>query len=232
MKKVGIVGGTGPEATLAYYQSILAKVQERLGNQEVLPELFIASIDMYRIFQLLETNRHADLVDYLTKAVQSLERAGADFAVLSANTSHIVFEQVQKQANIPLISIVEATCAEAAAQELAKVGLIGTEFTMEHDFYQKTFAQHGIEVVVPEAEDQQYIHQKIVDELERGVVKPETKEQFLKMIEKLAAAHELQGIILGCTELPLLIKPADLQLPQLNTTAIHVNHIVDEIVGG
>lgn len=229
MKKVGIIGGTGPEATVDYYQSILAKYQERLSCKDDLPELIINSINMYKIFKLLEEDRLEELIDYLVEAVQVLERAGADFAVLSANTTHIVFNEVQERVKIPLISIVEATCAKVKMSKLVKVGLIGTGFTMKHDFYQTVFSKHDLEIVVPSPEDQQYIHKKIVDELEQGIVKEDTKAKFLQIIEKLVHESDIEGVILGCTELPLMIKPEDLKIAEFNTTKIHVEHIINEI---
>lgn len=230
MKKVGIIGGTGPEATVDYYRSILAAYQERTGNKEDLPELIINSINMYKIFRLLEEDRHEELVTYLVEAVQSLERAGADFAVLSANTAHIAFDDVQKRVEIPLISIVEATCSIVNELKLEKVGLIGTGFTMKHDFYQKVFSPHGKKIIVPNAEDREYIHERIVNELERGIIKEDTKERFIEIIEKMEAEQGIQGVILGCTELPLMIKPIDLKIPELNTTEIHVIRILEEIL--
>jgi len=229
MKKVGIIGGTGPEATVDYYQSILAEYQERIGSKDDLPELIINSINMYKIFKLLDADQVEELIDYLVDAVQVLERAGADFAVLSANTTHIVFNDVQERVKIPLISIVEATCAKVMESNLAKVGLIGTGFTMKHDFYQTVFSKQDLEIVVPSQEDQQYIHEKIVDELEKGIVKADTKAEFLRIIEKLIHESDIEGVILGCTELPLMIKPEDLKITELNTTKIHVEHIINEI---
>ncbi|WLV24916.1 amino acid racemase [Aciduricibacillus chroicocephali] len=231
MRKVGIIGGTGPEATVDYYQSIIAEYQNRIGSKEDLPELVINSINMYKIFNLLEEDEKSELVDYLVEAIQSLERAGVDFAVLSANTAHIVFEEVEKRVSIPLISMIQAASAKAKELGLQKVGLIGTGFTMASDFYENAFSKNNQEIIVPSKEDQDYIHRKIVDELEQGIVKEETKSRFLKIIRKMVAEQKAEGIILGCTELPLMIKESDLDVPALNTTAIHVNRILDAVLG-
>jgi len=229
MKKVGIIGGTGPEATVDYYQSLLRVYQERIGNKEDLPELIINSINMYKIFRLLESNKVDELIDYLVEAIHVLEKAGADFAVLSANTTHLVFNEVQERVSIPLISIVEATCAKVNELNISKVGLIGTGFTMKHDFYQKVFFKHDLEIVVPNTDDQEYIHRKIVEELEQGIVKQDTKAQFLLIIEKMIKEHDIKGLILGCTELPLMIKAGELEIIELNTTEIHVHQIIKEM---
>lgn len=230
MPKLGLIGGTGPEATVDYYQSIILKYQEKTGREEDLPEFLINSINMYKIFDLLENGKMEELIEYLVEAVTILEKAGADFAVLSANTAHIVFDEVQQQVEIPLISIVEESVLAAKEMNLEKIGLLGTKFTMENDFFQQVFAAREKEIVVPTQQEQDFIHKKIVDELERGIVKEETKEAFLKIISRMAEQEGIEGVILGCTELPMLIKPEDSAIPQLNTTEIHVEAIVQAML--
>lgn len=226
MKKFGMIGGTGPEATVDYYQSIIAKYQEKTGDPESLPELLIHSINMYKIFGMLENNQTQELTDYLVEAVGVLEKGGAEFAVLTANTAHIVFDAVQQRTKIPLISIVEESAQAADTMKLGKIGLLGTKFTMENDFFQQVFNSRQKEIVVPTQQEQDLIHQKIVDELEKGVVKGDTKEAFLKIVSRMAEEDGIEGVILGCTELPMLIKPEDSAILQLNTTEIHVEAIV------
>lgn len=230
MKTLGLIGGTGPESTVEYYQAIISKFQEKSGDPENLPEFLINSINMYKIFGLLENGKTEELIDYLTAAVHQLEKAGADFAVLAANTPHIVFDQVQEKVDIPLISIVEETVEKTRQLKIQKVALIGTKFTMENDFFSRPFADSGIEVQMPDAEEQQYIHEKIVKELEKGIVEQDTKEQFLDIIAMMEKRGGVEGVILGCTELPMLIKPEDTGMHQLNTTEIHVNAIVAAIL--
>ena len=230
MQKLGIIGGTGPEATVDYYQSIISTYQEKTGKKEDLPEFLINSINMYKVFDLLENGKKEELADYLAEAVTALEKAGADFAVLSANTAHIVFDEVQQKAGIPLISIVEESARTADDMKLGKIGLLGTKFTMENDFFQKVFSGRQKELVVPTQQEQDFIHQKIVDELEKGIVKDETKEAFLKIVARMAEQDGIEGVILGCTELPMLIKPEDSAIPQLNTTEIHVEAIVEAML--
>ncbi|MCM3741209.1 amino acid racemase [Oceanobacillus luteolus] len=227
MKKLGMVGGLGPESTVEYYQSIITQYQEKMGSKEVLPELFINSINMYRVFEFISKDDLQGLANYLVEAIETLEKVGADFAVISANTPHIVFDEVNQRVSIPVYSIVEETVREAEKQGLKKVGLIGTKFTMENDFFKKPFEDRGKEVVVPTEKEQQYIHEKIVAELENGIVNEETKEHYLAIIEDMVKRDGIDGVILGCTELPMIIKEDDLELPQLNTTQIHIDRIIE-----
>ncbi len=229
MQKVGIVGGMGPESTVDYYQTIISKFQERVGNKEDLPELLINSINMYKMFDLLMNKQTEELIDYLAMAVEKLEKIGCDFAVMAANTPHIVFEQVSQRVQIPMISIVEETYKESVKLGLEKIGLLGTQFTMENDFFKKPFISRQKDIIVPNQSEQEYIHKKIVEELENGIVNNETKNEFINIINRMIKEEHIQGIILGCTELPMLIKTEDTVIQQLNTTEIHINKIVDSI---
>lgn len=231
MPKFGMVGGTGPESTVEYYQAIIKRYQDKTGNPEELPEFLIHSINMYKIFELLEGGEEGKLVEYLAAAVRDLQKAGADFAVLAANTPHVVFEEVQQEAALPMISIVEETYREADRLNLGNVGLIGTKFTMENDFFKEPFLANGKKLMVPNGDEQDYIHEKIVDELEKGIVKPETKDEFLNIISRMVEEDGIDGIILGCTELPMLIKPEDTEIGQLDTLEIHVEAIVGAMLG-
>ena len=228
MKKVGI----GPESTIVYYQSIIANVQERIGSKEVLPELFINSINMYKMFQLLSNGQREELIDYLAEAVQKLKHVGADFIVMSGNTPHIVFAEIQQKVQIPMISIIEETFVNVKKIDLQKIGLIGTKFTMENDFFKDPFAADNRNILVPNESEQTYIHNKIVEELENGLVYEETKQRFLEIIQQMVKRDGIQGVILGCTELPMLIQKEDVSIPTFNTTEIHVNKIVNTILMG
>ncbi|MDP4104752.1 MAG: amino acid racemase [Bacillota bacterium] len=232
MKIVGIIGGIGPESTVDYYQTIISKFQERIGSKEILPELVINSINMYKIFELISIGKKEELIQYLADAVQKLASAGANFAVMSGNTPHLVFDRVQELVDIPMISIVEATFVQARELELERIGLIGTKFTMEHEFFKRPFISDHKEIFVPNELEREYIHRKIVEELEKGIVKKETKARFLEIISQMVHRDQLEGMILGCTELPMIIKKNDLELPILNTTEIHVHKIVDTIFEG
>ncbi|WP_088008085.1 aspartate/glutamate racemase family protein [Indiicoccus explosivorum] len=226
MKKLGIIGGTGPESTIDYYRDVIAGWQAREGTRDELPEFFIYSINMYKIFQLLEADKSGELADYLAEAADALRRAGADFAVMAANTPHIVFGEVQAKASIPLISIVEAARDEAQRLGLGKVALLGTKFTMENDFFKIPFHEAGTDVIVPDEEQQRYIHEKTLAELEKGIVEPDTKAEFIRIAEGLIREGGAEGIVLGCTEFPMILKPEDLPVPLLNTAEIHIGRIV------
>ncbi|MDC3418583.1 aspartate/glutamate racemase family protein [Aquibacillus salsiterrae] len=229
MAKIGLVGGLGPESTVEYYQSIISGYQEKLGSNKVLPHLVINSINMYQVFAYIDDDNTQGLSDYLTKAVNELEASGVDFAAISANTPHIVFDQVNRQTRLPLISIVEETVKDVRQANLNRVGLIGTRFTMANDFFKKPFRDVGIDVIVPNEKDQVLIHEKTVDELENGIVKEETKETFLEIICRMEEEDGIEGLILGCTEHPMLIKPTDTSIKQFNTTAIHVSALVERL---
>lgn len=170
------------------------------------------------------------LIDYLTKAVNELEAAGANIAAISANTPHIVFDQVNQQTRLPMISIVEETVKVVRQHNLNRVGLIGTRFTMENEFFIKPFQAAGIHAIVPPtATEQALIHEKTVEELENGIVNQDTKKLFLDIIKRMEDEDHIEGLILGCTEHPMLLKPADTTLPLFNTTAIHVTALVNQL---
>lgn len=229
MRRAGIIGGLGPESTIDYYQSFIKKYQEKVNSKQKLPELFINSINMYNIFKYISDENLDGLVDYVGNAAQKLESIGADFIVISANTPHIVFDQVREKVNVPMISIVEATYDKVNELGLKRVGLLGTIFTMENDFFKKPFTGSQQEIFVPSEEEQQFLHQKIVDELENGIVNPGTKKDFLKIIKDMAQKHQLDGLILGCTELPMIIQEGDTELALLNTTQIHVDKMIEQL---
>ncbi len=229
MKQAGIIGGLGPESTVDYYQSFISKFQDKVNSKQKLPELFINSINMYNIFHYISKGQTEELINYVGEAAEKLESIGADFVVISANTPHIVFDEVSKKVNVPMISIVEATYEKAQELGMKNVGLLGTKFTMEHDFFKKPFLSGDKKIVVPIEEDQQFIHQRIVDELENGIVKQDTKEAFLRIINKMIAEENLDGLILGCTELPMILSEADVDSALLNTTEIHVDKMIEQL---
>ncbi|WP_226669626.1 aspartate/glutamate racemase family protein [Metabacillus litoralis] len=230
MQKLGIVGGMGPESTVDYYQTIISKYQKMIGSKEELPEFFINSINMYKMFNLLTIGQTQELINYLVDAVEKLESVGADFVIMAANTPHIVFDEVQKIVRVPMISIVEETFLKTQELGLDKIGLIGTKFTMENNFFKKPFTSNKKEIIVPSLSEQDYIHRKIVEELENGIVNYETKKAFLNIINGMINRDNIEGVILGCTELPILINSDDLTIHQLNTTEIHINKIITTIL--
>lgn len=230
MKTVGIIGGIGPESTIEYYRFIVSGYREQRGDGSY-PPIIINSIDLKKMVDWFEANDFISIVEYLVAAIHKLAKAGADFALVAANTPHIVFADVQNQSPIPLISIVEATCQEATARGMKRVGLFGTRFTMQGGFYSKVFVAAGIEIFVPEPNEQEFIHHKYMSELVPGIILPETREGLLKIAVQMQERHAIEGLILGGTELPLILRDeAPPGLRFLDTTQIHVNAIVSELL--
>ncbi len=225
MKQIGIIGGLGPESTVDYYKRIIDAF--RAEGSLAAPEMIICSVNMEEVLGLVARREWDSLVYLLVAKVKALQRAGADFAVISANTPHIVFDQVMAKSPIPLLSIVTATLNKTKELRLKKVGLLGTKFTMHTNFFAQPFLAQGITVVVPSADDQDYIHDKLMTEIERGIISDETRKGLLSIIERMVAEDGIDGIILGCTELPLILDKSEFGIPFLNTTAIHVESIVD-----
>lgn len=225
MKAIGIIGGLGPESTVDYYQSIIKAF--RVEGSLAAPELIIYSVNIEEVLGLVAAKEWNHLVYLLVAKIKALHRAGADFAVISANTPHIVFDEVQAKSPIPLLSIVTATLNKAKDLKLKKVGLLGTKFTMAENFFAPPFSAQGITVVVPAPADQDYIHEKLMREIELGIIVDETRKGLLAVIERMIAQEEIDAVILGCTELPLILDNSEFDIPFLNTTAIHVESIVN-----
>jgi len=221
MRKIGIIGGLGPEATADYYKRVVDFFHDH--NQSLsTPEIIIYSVDMTELFKFVADKRWEDLVDWLTSKLVALKNAGADFAAISANTPHIVFDQVQVKSPLPLISIVEATLESAKSIGLRRVGLLGTKFTMQSNFFGDRFAKEGIVVLVPNDHEQQYIHDKLISEIELGIFNEATRQELLAIISRMNERDNIDAVILGCTELPLILNEGMSKIPFLNTAAIHV----------
>lgn len=228
MKRLGIVGGLGPESTIDYYRRILDLWRER--NPASLPDLLIDSLDVNRGIHLV-SNDHPGLVAYLHGAVQRLASAGCDFAAMAANTPHIVFDELAAQSPIPLLSIVEVCADEAQRQGLRRVGLLGTGFTMSASFYPEVFSRRGIEVRVPGAKSRSWLHDRYLGELLLGEFTPLTRQGVVRIVAELMEEHQIDGVVLAGTELPLLLgADSELPLPVLDTTEIHVGAIVDLMI--
>lgn len=210
MKKLGLVGGMGPESTVPYYRGIIYGVRERMGSN-VLPFLSLESVDVFDIQRFCNEGRYDELTGYLLAAVRNLAAAGAEFAALSANTPHIVFDQLKQQTPIPLVSIIEAACEEAERRGLSRLGLMGTIFTMKGSFFKKPFEEKGIQVISPREEEMAYINEKIYTELEFADVREGIREGLVRIIRRMVEEDGIQAIILGCTELPLAVEQLSLQ---------------------
>ncbi|CAG58378.1 uncharacterized protein GVI51_D01089 [Nakaseomyces glabratus] len=227
--KVGIIGGIGPEATTHYYISIIKQFQDAVGSDKVLPEMVVESINMYHMFEMLEQRQYDDVAEYLAHAACNLQKAGADFGVMCGNTPHIVFEKIQGKTDLPLLSMVQCSLDVASAMGLKRLALLGTKFTMQNDFFKRPFEMAGISIYTPSPVEQETIHQKIVGELENGIVTPDTKSTLLTIINGMIKEHGLDGVILGCTELPLILNQRDFSIEVLDIAKEHINAIVKKL---
>lgn len=229
MKKLGLVGGMGPESTIPYYHDIVYGVNERIG-EKFFPNLAIESVNVFDVLELISKEKYDDVFEYLMKAINNLAAGGADFAALTANTPHIIFDRLKEASPIPLVSIVEAACDEAVRQNMKKIGLLGTIFTMTGDFFKKPFSKNGIEIVVPTKEEIEFINEKISAELEIGIVKEDTLLEFQKIIKRMKDENNIQAVVLGCTELPILLNDEVSPVPCLDTVKIHVQALINMII--
>jgi aspartate racemase len=230
MKCVGIIGGIAPASTVAYYQSIIKTYRDRRPDGSY-PSIIINSINLQKLLSLVEANNLASATDYLVGEVQRLASAGADFGLMASNTPHMVFDEVSQRSAIPLISIVAATCSTAKARGMKRVGLFGTRFTMQGQFYPEVFSSEGISLVLPDQTEQDYIHERYMNELIAGIFLEGTREGLLAISRRLTMQEGIEGLILGGTELPLILpEGTESDIPFLDTTQIHVNAIVGRLL--
>ena len=228
MSSVGIVGGLGPESTIDYYRRILEAW--RRHDPATSPSIVIDSLDVGRALHLVATDRAA-LIDYLLASLRRLAGAGVRFAAMTANTPHLVFDELAALSPVPLVSIVETCAEEAGRRGLARLALLGTRFTMDAPFYAEVFGRRGITVVPPGDADRAWVHDRYVGELLRGEFREATRQEFLALLGRLRDESAVDGVILGGTELPLLLRePVLAGLPALDTTALHVDAIVARLV--
>jgi aspartate racemase len=224
MAGVGIVGGLGPESTIDYYRRILEAWHR--DDSSSAPSIVIDSLDVARALHLVATDRPA-LTEYLLASLGRLAGAGVDFAAISANTPHIVFDELAARSPVPLVSIVESCAQEARRLGLARLALLGTRFTMEGTFFPEVCARLGVTVVSPDDSDRAWIHARYVGELLKGDFRDSTRQEFVSLVGRLRSELGIDGVILGGTELPLLLtSPVIADLPALDTTALHVAAIV------
>jgi len=227
MATVGIVGGLGPEATVDYYRRILAAWERE--DPSSAPSIVIDSLDPQRALKLVAADRQA-FADYLFGSLQRLAGAGVDFAVLSANTAHLVFDDLSARSRVPLLSIVETCAADAGRRGLKRLALLGTRFTMEATFYPDVCARFGVEIVTPSAEERHWVHERYVGELLKGDFREDTRKQFISLVDRLRRDERIDGAILGGTELPLLLRDEEIAgVPVLDTTGLHVAAIVQRL---
>jgi len=224
MKKIGILGGLGPESTVSYYLYIIRKYHET-HKDFAYPEIIIYSLDFQKFI-----DAGYEIADEVKRTIGKLHAAGADFVVAACNSVHIVYDEVKNDLPIPWVSIIDATGEEIRKQGMKKVGLLGTVFTMSRGFYEKGLSRMGIETGGPDAEDMKNVNGIIYGELVKNEVRDESRIKVLKIIDRLVKKGA-EGIILGCTELPFLIKQSDTAAKVFDTTAIHAQRALDLALG-
>lgn len=228
MKTIGILGGLGPESTVDYYKELIKGFND-LNGAGILnyPEIIIYSVNIATFISLLEERNYYEATNHLAQSINNIRNAGADFAVISSNTPHLLFNDIQSKVDLPLISIVDVCAQKAQAMNIKRCGLLGTKFTMQNDFYHKVFERYDIEIFVPDNSQIDVIHTKLFNELELGILKEDTKNEILDIVLDLKAKHNIESIILGCTEFPLMFREETYcEIPFLNTTKIHVEAII------
>ena len=230
-KTIGMIGGIAPASTIDYYQRIISRFQERTGQREY-PSVIINSINMTHMMNLINNDKLDELVDYLSEEIFVLEKAGAKVIFMASNTPHIVFEPLAERVKAKMVSIVDSTIAYAQAKGYTRLGLFGTISTMEGDFFQDGFESIGMEIITPMPEERKYIHKIYMEELARGRFLPETKSHLLSIAQRMYTEGQIDSLILGGTELPLILKTSDIEdFELLNTTKIHVERILDAAIG-
>jgi aspartate racemase len=218
-KRIGIIGGLSPESTVEYYLHLTHTYTQRFGTAAY-PEVIIYSVSFQSYADWPAQGRWDLVARGLGEAARKLEAAGADFIVISANTMHMVVNEVRLAVHIPVLSLLDVVAGAVDERGFKTVGLLGTRYTMEQAFFPKALSARGIRTLVPEGEERQYINRVIYDELVKGIIKPESRQGFIEIIQRLGQ-RGAEGVILGCTEIPLLVSEADSWLPLFNTTTLH-----------
>ena len=228
MNKIGLIGGIGPESTIEYYKGIEYGVQKKLGCS-FFPNLTIESLSAFDVLEFCEKKDYAGLTAYLLNGINNLAAAGAQYGALTGITAHIVFDELSKGSSIPLISMVDSARDYAVAQGYEKICLLGTLPTMDGTFFQSSFEKSGITVITPDEEEKFYIGTKIKTELELGKVLPDTQRAFKEIAERIIREEQVQAIVLGFTELPLIFGGVKLPVPYIDVMQIHIKALVDLI---
>lgn len=227
MKTIGLIGGMSWESTANYYQIINREVKARLGGLHS-GKVCLYSVDFAEIETLQHQGRWDDTAIILAQAAKSVEAGGADFILICTNTMHKVADQIQQAVNVPLVHIADATAEQLVMDGIKKVGLLGTRFTMEQDFYkQRLIDKFGVDVVVPSSDDQTIVHDVIYNELCKGEVRNDSRQHYLTIIEKLVE-QGAEAVILGCTEIAMLVEPQHTDVKLYDTTEIHAKAAVEK----
>jgi aspartate racemase len=228
-KRIGILGGMTPESTVTYYQHIFRRYEELYGDLNY-PEIVIYDVSFQRFEDWMGEEDWDSIEEALLDGLTRLAAAGANFAVIATNTMHILFERLEERSPIPLISIVDTTAEAVKEESMEFVGLLGTRFTMEKPFYREGLKKHGIETLVPGKEEKDYINRVVFEELSRGLLLPESRNRYLEIIDGLVK-RGAQGIILGCTEIPLLVTQEHTDVKLFDTAVIHAEKALQYAIG-
>ena len=228
MKKLGILGGMGPESTILYYKEIVKEFSQRDPNG-YFPALSIETVNMYEMLGYCRSGEYGKLAEYLLKGINNLEQSGTDFIILASNTPHVVFEQLEEHSNVPLLSIIDPTFYAIQRKGYTKIAWLGTGFTMEQPFFRKKFNENGINVIVPNKRERSIVDKIIASELEFGIVNPESKRKVDEIIRRLMSEENIEAVVMGCTELPLMFADDELSVPVFDTMKYHIAGIVDKM---
>ena len=226
MKKIGMIGGMSWESSIEYYRIVNQTVREKLGGLHSARSIMY-SVEFAEIEALQHQNRWDELASVMIEAARSLERGGADFVIICTNTMHKLYDEVQQSIKIPMLNIADATAEKIKTEGIDKIALLGTRFTMVEDFYKgRLVDKYGLEVIIPSSKQREIVHRVIYDELCAGIIKPDSKQKYAEIIKRLVA-EGAGGVILGCTEIGLLVKPEDSSVPLFDTTEIHAKAAVE-----
>ena len=229
MNKIGILGGMGPESTIEYYKRIIHEYKKQTKDENY-PQIFINSINMTEMLSYVANNDYKKLIELLSNEIKKLELIGSDFIAIASNTPHCVIDELIEKSLVPIISIVEETWKYTIENNLKKILLTGTMFTMKNDFYRNAFEKINIESIVPDDNDKEKIQKIIFPKLENGIIDLDDKNIFKKICNKIIETNNIDGIILGCTELPLMISKNDFEIKVIDTMEIHINSILRKLL--
>ncbi len=225
MKKIGLVGGTGPESTLMYYRELNSRI-DRITGGKAMPDLAIESVNFRKAWDFVAGGKYEALADYLSEKVNALAATGSQVIALTAGTMHIVYDEIVKKTNVQLVSIPKSVCERVVKEGYKKVALLGTIFTMEKDYMKKDLLAAGVDVVIPEKADRELVAKRILEELELGIVKESTLKEFTEIINRMRSEHGVEAVILGCTELPLLLNKENCSVDCLDSVEIHLEKLI------
>ena len=226
MKKIGLVGGTGPESTLMYYKILNTEI-DRITNGEAMPDIAIESVNFTRAWNYVTEGKFDLLADYLYEKLECLDKGGSEVIALTAVTMHVVYDELASRFGKPIVSIPKAVCEEAVSKGIRRIGLLGTIFTMEKDYMKKDLREAGIEVFVPSEEDRKLVAKRIFEELEKGIVKESTLAELQGVINRMKEENGIEGVILGCTELLLILNPDNCPVACYDAVEIHIRKLIE-----